>query len=427
MSSWGYGNSRYKPAAEKKAQAAKNLAKLQKKNPQLAPIIIEGRKIARTWWGIAWNDNLERYADFANRIERGRSYVRQGAVLDLQISPGEINALVQGSRKQPYQVRIVIDPLRPEAMSAVASSCAGNIHSLQELVEGKFPKNMSELFTSDKNGLFPNPREIRFACSCPDWAGLCKHVAAVLYGIGARLDQDPTLFFALRQNPDCTYAVDYARVLQSGYPHIIAEIGGEAIMLDVREVDSPYLDRKVNLLKIMALLEPDKAGLWREIGRTLMEKGSRMEAAHLAVQSWYGAEKYLTHSLELDPEDLHTSYQLGETHYVLGHYDQALTLWEPLFERLTGHERTSLKARIAAIQAGELPKVPAVDYLTALSVAFEQHQDDQFYEAAAIVEDVLEDTVFCAQFPMAGVYRFLEQCYRAVNLTDQADAVRGRC
>jgi len=235
------------------------------------------------------------------------------------------------------------------------------------------------------------------------------------------------MFFALRQNPDCTYAVDYARVLQSGYPHIIAEIGGEAIMLDVREVDSPYLDRKVNLLKIMALLEPDKAGLWREIGRTLMEKGSRMEAAHLAVQSWYGAEKYLTHSLELDPEDLHTSYQLGETHYVLGHYDQALTLWEPLFERLTGHERTSLKARIAAIQAGELPKVPAVDYLTALSVAFEQHQDDQFYEAAAIVEDVLEDTVFCAQFPMAGVYRFLEQCYRAVNLTDQADAVRGRC
>lgn len=235
------------------------------------------------------------------------------------------------------------------------------------------------------------------------------------------------MFFALRQNPDCTYAVDYARVLQAGYPHIIAEIGGEAIMLDVREVDSPYLDRKVNLLKIMALLEPDKAGLWREIGRTLMEKGSRMEAAHLAVQSWYGAEKYLTRSLELDPEDLHTNYQLGETHYVLGHYDQALVLWEPLVERLTGHEQTSLKARIAAIQAGELPKVPAVDYLTALSVAFEQHQDDQLYEAAAIVEDVLEDKVFCAQFPMAEVYRFLEQCYRAVNLTDKADEVRGRC
>jgi len=235
------------------------------------------------------------------------------------------------------------------------------------------------------------------------------------------------MFFALRQSPDCTYAVDYARVLQAGYPHIIAEIGGEAIMLDAKEVDSPYLDRKVNLLKIMALLEQDNAALWREIGRTLMEKGSRMEAAHLAVQSWYGAEKYLTRSLELAPDDLHTCYQLGETHYVLGHYDQALTLWQPLVEQLKDGERRNLEARIAAIQRGELPKVPAVDYLTALSVAFEQHQDDQFYEAAAIVEDVLEDAVFCAQFPMAGVYHFLEQCYRAVNLIDKADAVRGRC
>lgn len=235
------------------------------------------------------------------------------------------------------------------------------------------------------------------------------------------------MFFALRQNPDCAYAVDYARVLQSGYPHIIAEIGGEAIMLDAKEVDAPYLDRKVNLLKIMALLEQDNAALWREIGRTLMEKGSRMEAAHLAVQSWYGAEKYLTRSLELAPDDLHTCYQLGETHYVLGHYDQALTLWQPLVEQLKDGERRNLEARIAAIQRGDLPKVPAVDYLTALSVAFEQHQDDQLYEAAAIVEDVLEDAVFCAQFPMAGVYHFLEQCYRAVNLTDKADAVRGRC
>ena len=235
------------------------------------------------------------------------------------------------------------------------------------------------------------------------------------------------MFFALRQNPDCTYAVDYARVLQTGYPHIIAEIGGEAIMLDAKEVDSPYLDRKVNLLKIMALLEQDNAGLRREIGRNLIEKGSRMEAAHLAVQSWYGAEKYLSRSVELAPDDLHTCYQLGETHYVLGHYDQALALWQPLVERLQAGERLSLEARIAAIQRGELPKVPAVDYLTALSVAFEQHQDDQFYEAAAIVEDVLLDTVFCAQFPMAGVYRFLEQCYRAVNMTDKADALKGRC
>lgn len=232
---------------------------------------------------------------------------------------------------------------------------------------------------------------------------------------------------ALRQNPDCMYAIDYARVLQNGYPHIIAEIGGEAIMLDARELDVPYLDRKINLLKIMALLEQNNAGLWREIGRTLMEKGSRMEAAHLAVQSWYGAEKYLMRSLELEPDDLHISYQLGEVHYVLGHYDQALALWQAAVDRLPDAERKPLAGRIEAIRKGELPKVPAVDYLTALSVAFEQHQEAQYYEAVAIVEDVLEDQVFCAQFPMAGVYRFLEQCYRTINMVDKADALRGRC
>lgn len=235
------------------------------------------------------------------------------------------------------------------------------------------------------------------------------------------------MFRALRQNPSCHYAVDYARVLQEGYPHLIAEIGGEAIMLDARELDPPYLDRKVTLLRIMALLEPDNAGLWREIGRTLMEKGSRLEACHQAVQSWYGAESHLTRSLELDPEDLHTRYQLGETHYVLGHYEQARDLWTPLQDRLQGEERTRLAARLEAIRQGTLPRLPAVDYLTALSVAIEQQQEQQHYEAAAIVEDILADAVFCSQFPMGGVYRFLEQCYRTLNLPDKAEALRGRC
>lgn len=234
------------------------------------------------------------------------------------------------------------------------------------------------------------------------------------------------MYRALRQNPGCVYAVDYARVLQEGYPHIIAEIGGEAIMLDAKELDAPYLDRKIALLKIMALLEPDNAGLNREIGRTLMEKGSRLEACHLAVQSWYGAEKHLIRALELEPDDLHTAYQLGETHYVLGHYEQTLELWQPLQDRLQGEERTRVAARLAAIARRELPRVPAVDYLTALAVAFEQQQAEQYYEAIAIVEDVLADTIFCEQFPMAGVYRFLEQCCRAVNLIDKADALRGR-
>lgn len=188
----------YVPVAEKKQQAQKSIEKLKKKNPDIAPVIISGRKLARTWWGKSWNDNLERYSDYANRIGRGRSYVRHGAVLDLQITPGTINALVQGSGRKPYQVNITIQPLLKGVWEAITQACAGKIDSLPELIEGKFPKALAELFTVQGKGLFPAPKEISLKCSCPDWANMCKHVAAVLYGVGARLDENPELFFILR-------------------------------------------------------------------------------------------------------------------------------------------------------------------------------------------------------------------------------------
>lgn len=231
------------------------------------------------------------------------------------------------------------------------------------------------------------------------------------------------IFQALRINPDCTFAARYAAVLQQAYPHIIAEIGGEAIMLDAKQVDTPYLDRKITLLKIMALMEPANAGLWREIGRTLMEKGTRLDALHLAVQAWYGAEKHLGRSLELEPEDLATAYQFGEAHYVLGHYQQALAVWEPLLTRCGEPEKLRLKARIEAIRRAELPKVPPVDYLTALAVALELRQDN-LLETVAIIEDVLADRVFCDQFPMTEVAGLLEQFQRELLVTAPAG---GRC
>lgn len=197
MNARGYKD--YEPVSIKKARAARSLEKLKKKNALLSPIQITGRKLASTWWGIAWNENLERYADYANRIDRGRSYVRQGAVLDLQIEPGKVFGLVQGSRVNPYKVEIAIQPLKPATWHAIVLACTGNIHSLQDLISGKFPKSLAELFTVKGTGLFPAPREIALSCSCPDWADMCKHVAAVLYGIGARFDEDPTLFFRLRQ------------------------------------------------------------------------------------------------------------------------------------------------------------------------------------------------------------------------------------
>lgn len=195
-----YGDDFYKyvTVAEKKEKAAKSVEKLKKKDPGIEPVIITGRKMTRTWWGKAWNDNLESYSDYENRIGRGRSYVRNGAVLDLKITSGNISGLVQGSRTKPYKININIDPLSKKTWEGIKDECTGKIDSLQELIEGRFPAALADLFTAKGKGLFPSPKEINLNCSCPDWASMCKHVAAVLYGVGARLDDNPAMFFVLR-------------------------------------------------------------------------------------------------------------------------------------------------------------------------------------------------------------------------------------
>jgi uncharacterized Zn finger protein len=188
----------YVSVAEKKEKARKQIENLKKKNPNLTPIIIEGKAISNTWWGKAWNKNLENYADYSNRISRGRSYVRNGAVVDLKIETGVVKALVQGSERKPYEIKINILPLSKEKWDSILGLCNHKIDGLAELVEGNFPKELEEIFTLKGKGLFPTDKEIKFSCSCYDWAEMCKHVTAALYGIGARFDEDPTLFFKLR-------------------------------------------------------------------------------------------------------------------------------------------------------------------------------------------------------------------------------------
>ncbi|MFH1077022.1 MAG: hypothetical protein V1753_09370 [Pseudomonadota bacterium] len=197
MGYWGYPQ--YVSVGEKRAKAARKLEQLKKKNPGISPILIEGNAIAKTWWGKSWNSNLERYADYSNRIGRGRSYVRNGAVLNLTISPGHVESLVQGSQSKPYSITIDIKKIPPNAWQEITNQCQGKLDSLQELLMGRFPKALAEIFMAQEKGLFPSPKEIKFSCSCPDWADMCKHVAATLYGIGARLDENPNLFFLLRQ------------------------------------------------------------------------------------------------------------------------------------------------------------------------------------------------------------------------------------
>ena len=196
MSYWGFP--KYVSVAEKKAKAAKKLKELSKKRPDMKPVALKGSALAHTWWGKAWNRNLEQYADYSNRIGRGRSYVRHGAVLDLQIEQGEVIALVQGSDRNPYSVSVKIQTLKKETWQRMKTACEGTIESFQELLAGNFPKALGEIFICKDSGMFPAPLEIKFDCSCPDWADMCKHVAAVLYGVGVRLDEDPKLFFRLR-------------------------------------------------------------------------------------------------------------------------------------------------------------------------------------------------------------------------------------
>jgi uncharacterized Zn finger protein len=187
----------YVSVGARRAQAARELAKLQKKGRTISPVVIEGRTIAGTFWGEAWCDNLERYSDFANRLPRGRTYVRNGSVVDLQVGPGSVTAIVSGSTL--YDVKVTVGPVPRARWSAICQDCSGAIDSLVELLQGRLSEGVMTRLCEEKTGLFPSPKEILFTCSCPDWASMCKHVAAVLYGIGARLDHQPELLFTLRK------------------------------------------------------------------------------------------------------------------------------------------------------------------------------------------------------------------------------------
>jgi uncharacterized Zn finger protein len=187
----------YVPVARRRANAQNYAAKIAKSEKRsLAPVNLAGQKIASTFWGKAWCNNLEAYSDFSNRLPRGRSYVRNGSVIDLQIERGKIRALVSGS--SIYTVTIEIATLPKKMWRQVKSDCARSIDSMLDLLAGRFDEGVMTRLTHREEGLFPKPKEIKMNCSCPDWATMCKHVAAVLYGIGARLDTAPEMLFTLR-------------------------------------------------------------------------------------------------------------------------------------------------------------------------------------------------------------------------------------
>ncbi len=188
----------YVSVAERRAKAQRQAEKLKKKLGNLEPVAVVGRTPAKSWWGKSWNQNLERYADYSNRLPRGRSYLSNGMVLDLKIDKEMIKGIVAGTASSPYQINIRIQAISDSVWKRLVEKALGKVETLQTLLEGKFPEALKDLFFAKDAGLFPAPNEIKFDCSCPDWASMCKHVAAVLYGVGARLDTSPELFFTLR-------------------------------------------------------------------------------------------------------------------------------------------------------------------------------------------------------------------------------------
>jgi len=186
----------YVPVAKRRAKARRKMEKLRKRGKDIQPVEIEGRMIARSFWGKGWCDHLESFSDFENRLPRGRTYVRNGSVCHLAIHPGSIEAIVSGS--ELYNISIHIKKLKPATWKSVKERCSGRIGSMLELLQGKLSDHVMAVVTDRARGLFPQPREIELGCNCPDWAVMCKHVAAVLYGIGSRLDSRPELLFLLR-------------------------------------------------------------------------------------------------------------------------------------------------------------------------------------------------------------------------------------
>lgn len=194
---YGYGGwAPYVSVAERRRRAKKKMDALRKKGVDIQPVEIGGRKIAQSFWGEAWCDHLESFSDFENRLPRGRTYVRNGSVCHLAMAKGHIEAKVSGS--ELYDVKVSIKTLPGKKWELLKGRCGGKIGSLIELLQGRLSDHVMEVVTHREEGLFPLPGEMSFTCSCPDWANMCKHVAAVLYGVGARLDNKPELLFALR-------------------------------------------------------------------------------------------------------------------------------------------------------------------------------------------------------------------------------------
>ncbi|MBR1375137.1 MAG: SWIM zinc finger family protein [Cardiobacteriaceae bacterium] len=216
-----YGQYRKLSQAELKEKARNTIEKLRSKGQELQPVEITGRHIATSWWAKAWVDNLDRYADWDYRVDRGKSYVRANCVIDLRVSRGKILGQVIGTRSNPYQVHISIDPMHKANIQTLLDSINQKAESLEKLILGDFPETLKDKLYAAKDGIFPSVDEIHLSCNCPDYADLCKHAASVLLSLAPRIDSNPTVLFELR-------GIDMNDFIQTSVSNIVSNMVSNA-------------------------------------------------------------------------------------------------------------------------------------------------------------------------------------------------------
>ncbi|RII27665.1 MAG: hypothetical protein CXR31_05380 [Geobacter sp.] len=245
---------------------------------------------------------------------------------------------------------------------------------------------------------------------------------AVMDGDGPTYDMvGRGVYHILRAAPDSPHCARYAEILRDAYPHHLSELATHIVMLDKKDVDIAYLDREINYLKIFALLEPDNPQLQYSIGNTYLEKGLMLSALHLATVTIFRAEKFLKRALELAPADAAILQKMGEFSYLVGRYEDAVRYWSEALRNQGDSPAGQSKSRLERVTAGVTPRIPVVDYLEAVRVALECLERKEAQEAAAILLDVLDDGVFCEEFPLAEIPYFLGICYRDMSMPDYAE------
>lgn len=188
----------YQDVEEAKERVQREIAKRVRRGERFEALAAPAGKknLCATFWGQAWCRNLETYQQYESRLPRGRSYLRQGNVYNLAIEPGVVSAVVAGS--ELYDTTVRIQPLPAAAWAEIVTKCEGQVGSMLDLLAGRLGDGVMRVLSDPEHGLFPSAREIRFQCTCPDVADMCKHVSAVLYGVGVLLDTRPELLFTLR-------------------------------------------------------------------------------------------------------------------------------------------------------------------------------------------------------------------------------------